>query len=391
MQKYQVLYSGDSSGNVRIWYMEREDNKYRATAGIKDGQLVTAEWTVTKPKNEGKTNATTAEQQADAEVKAKYKKQLKTGYHKDIKDIDKSQYFEPMLAKEFKNYVDKINWNEGIGVQIKFNGVRVIAKKDGLFSRKGERYICLPHIEKALKPFFDKFPDAVLDGEAFNYGLRTKLNELIKLTKKTVHITPEDLKRSEELVRYYIYDGAVYNIDLQSPYKDRYASVLVKISYCCSKRKDPILGIVDLPQYIEEVKTEKVHSLTELDLLYQKFLKDNQEGAMIRILSAPYENKRSKYLLKYKPVDDAEFEIIDAIEGEGNRTGMIGKFICKMENGDTFGASMKGCEEQFIDIWKNRKYYIGKKATIFFNGYTGKGIPNYARFDCNNSVIGEIK
>lgn len=45
--------------------------------------------------------------------------------------------------------------------------MRCVATKNGLFTRKGEKYISVPHIEEALKPFFDKHPESVLDGELF--------------------------------------------------------------------------------------------------------------------------------------------------------------------------------------------------------------------------------
>lgn len=60
--KYSNLYTRDSLGNVRVWYMEQEGDKYRTTSGLLDGEKVTSEWTVAKPKNVGKRNETTGEQ-----------------------------------------------------------------------------------------------------------------------------------------------------------------------------------------------------------------------------------------------------------------------------------------------------------------------------------------
>ena len=48
-----------------------------------------------------------------------------------VKNIDEDKFFQVMLAKVFKDYKDKIDWSIGVGVQIKYNGGRIVATKDG--------------------------------------------------------------------------------------------------------------------------------------------------------------------------------------------------------------------------------------------------------------------
>ena len=62
--KYPDLYTRDSLGNVRVWHMEQDDDKYRTISGLLEGEKVTSEWTVAKPKNMGKKNETTGSMQA---------------------------------------------------------------------------------------------------------------------------------------------------------------------------------------------------------------------------------------------------------------------------------------------------------------------------------------
>ena len=193
MKPYPVLYTRDTIGNVRVWYMQQENNKHRTVSGLLDGERVTSEWTITETKNSGKKNATTATEQARAEIESRYKKQRKTGYFDDVGDIGSTFYVEPMLAKLYKDYAHKIDLSSGEWLlQCKFNGMRCVATKDGLFTRKGEKYLSVPHVENSLKPFFKKYPNAVLDGELFNNELRQQLNEISKLIRKTVHISKED-------------------------------------------------------------------------------------------------------------------------------------------------------------------------------------------------------
>ena len=151
IETHRTLYTRDARDNVRVWYMQSQDSKYRTISGIKDGELVTSEWTTCQGKNAGRSNATTAAEQALKEVESRYTKQLKTGYFEDQSNVDVAQYVEPMLAKSYEDYRGKLDFSAGKWMlNIKYNGLRMIATKDGLFTRKGERYISVPHIEQAL-------------------------------------------------------------------------------------------------------------------------------------------------------------------------------------------------------------------------------------------------
>lgn len=390
---YPTLYARTSTGAVQVWWVEQDGDKYRSTSGQKDGAKIVADWTTATRKNVGRANAVSAEAQATAEVKAKYDKQLKSGgYWLDEKDIDKERFFQAMLAKSFGDYKDKIDWSKGVGVQIKYNGGRIIAKADGLWSRKGERYISIPHIEEALAPFFKKFPDAVLDGEGFNYDLRERLNKIMTLLRKTVHVTPQDLKESKDTIRFYIYDGFGFpatkdgpNVEASSCYLERKAAIdNAFFAPCFKDRYKDIIG---------KVPTWVVKSEDELAKLYEKFLDDKQEGAILRILGEGYQNKRTKFLLKYKPIDDAEFKAVSVQEGDGKFAGRISTITYQRIDGgkfadgtDTFDATFKGMDEAARDLWQSGRYkkLIGEKHTVKYNGLTGYGKPNYARLDWEN-------
>lgn len=369
---FPFLYSRDTLGNIRVWYMEQQDNKYRVVSGLKDGEKVTSEWTVTNAKNEGKKNATTATEQATKEIEAKYKKQKKTFYFENIEDVDSEQYVEPMLAKLYKDYFDKINLSEGEWLlQLKMNGMRCIATKDGLFTRKGEKYISCPHIHDSLKSFFQKHPKAILDGELFNNEYRQQLNEISKLIRKTVHITKSDLERSEKLVHYYIYDGYGFGLDKEHPYHERKQWIDA--------------NIIGKYTHVAKVEDHDINDQSDLDRHYQCFVDQGHEGVILRRKNMEYQNKRTKDLLKVKPEDDDEGVILNISEGTGNWSG-AGKIITLNWKGKIFDATFKGTYEQSVDFLKNKNDWIGKNVTFLYNGLTGKGTPNFARVDINNCI-----
>jgi len=369
---YNTLYSRDSLGNIRIWKMEQNGSKYRTVAGLQNGEQVISEWTVAEGKNQGKKNETSSVEQATKEIEAKYKKQKKTGYFDDINSVDDMSYIEPMLAKLYKDYSDKIDLSKGEYIlQCKFNGMRCIATKNGLFTRKGEKYLSCPHIEESLIPFFEKYPDAVLDGELFNNDLRQQLNEISKLVRRTVNISQDDLERSEKLVRYYVYDGYDFGINKDCCYRER--------------KKWIDTNVVDSYRYIMPVKDFVINAESDLDKHYSSFIDDGHEGVMLRYSDMGYEHKRSKNLLKVKPEDSEEAIIIDIKEGTGNWRG-TGKTITLNWNGKVFDASFKGSYEEAKDFLEDKKNWIGNTVEFLYNGLTGKGTPNFARVDINNCL-----
>ena len=374
IEKYETLYSRDSKGNVRIWYQERDGNKIRTISGLQDGKQVTSEWSVATPKNVGKSNATTGESQADSEIKNKYKIQLETGYTKNIKNIDTAiKYIEPMLAAKYKDRVKKINFaTQNWAIQCKFNGNRCIATKYGLTTRKGKTYVSVPHINKALEKFFIKYPNAVLDGELYNYDLRQSLNELNSLVRKPVNATTDDLKRSEEVVRFYVYDGWGWDdTNDDTPY---------------SERKEWIdKNLVGKVNYIEKVDTHKISSVEEMEKYYYEYLNDGEEGGILRDLDSGYEiGKRSKNLLKVKSEDDDEATIVDI--NPGKNSSVIATLKWKNKQ---FDGMFKGKTEIRMNILKNKKDWIGKDVTFLYMGLTGLGTPNFARIDPANCFKGD--
>lgn len=367
---YKTLYKIDSKNRNRVWFMEQEGNKHRTHAGQHGGNIVVSAWTEVEGKNIGKANETTPEEQTTKEIEAKYVKQLRLGYTETLGKVH-TGHVKPVLAHKLKDNENFASLSSGHwAVQTKYNGVRCIATASGLWSRTGKHWVNCSHIEEALKPFFEQYPDAVLDGELFNYDLRRSLNELISVVKQTKPKTA-DIERSKEIVKYYVYDG----------YKDETQE---KLPYYL--RKEWLEKVLkDIPYY-EKVDSTKVYTRTALDKIYNDLLSDGHEGIILRNLHSPYEHKRTKNLLKHKPLDDDEFVIIGVEEAKGNWAGTGRKVIVQMKDGKTFTCNFMGTTEECAQFLKDQEKWIGKTVTVQYNGFTGKGTPNYAQFDYKNAI-----
>lgn len=192
---HSTLYKRDSKDKVRIWFMESEGNQYRTTSGLQDGQKVVTDWTTVEGKNTGKKNATTAEQQALKDVESEYKKQKKSYYFESIDDIDVQLHIEPMLAKKYKDYVDKIDFTtKNYIAQIKFNGClfesTLIALSDGssrtireiVDSKQNVEVITYNNLTQTLENNKITGFSIVPPGDSVWYDIELENGDIIKIT-----------------------------------------------------------------------------------------------------------------------------------------------------------------------------------------------------------------
>lgn len=352
--KLPWLYARTNTGAVQSWTIEIDNNKYRTHFGQLDGIIQVTEWTLAEPKNTGKKNATTASEQALKEAKATWKKKKDSGYFESVEDIDNTTFTEPMLAKSYDDYKDEIKYP--VYSQPKLDGIRCIVKKDGMWSRNGKPIISAPHVLDSLQSFFEKFPNAILDGELYADKFANDFNAICSLVKKTVP-TKEDLVESAKNIQYWVYDWI-----LPKSFGDR---------------NDDITTYIISSGVIRRVPTHYVHTINQLNELYEKYIEDGYEGQMVRI-DAAYENKRSKFLLKRKEFQDNEYKILDIVEGVGNKSGMAGHMVFKNHKDIEFHSNIKGDRAYLKELLLNKNKYIDKMATVkYFNLTPEDEIPRF--------------
>lgn len=360
IMKFPKLYKKTATGATQTWEIEVINNKFRTYSGQADGIITISEWTYCTGKNIGKKNETSPDQQAYKEAEAKWtKKQEREAYVKNIDDINELVYHKPMLAHIYSDYKDKLNFEDGVWINIKYNGVRCIATKKGLFSRKGKEIKSCPHINKSLEKIFEEYPNLILDGELFNDDLKQNLGELISLVAKK-----EPDPKAKDIVQYWIYDI----IDISKDYNERYSF---------------IKKIIKENKIIKKCPRIQVSDYLSIDKHLAEAEKNGQEGIMVRT-NGVYQCKRSKHLLKYKSFLDEEFKIINIEEGKGNLAGMAGTIILLAKNGESFGASPTGSHESWSSILANKQNLIGKMATVKYKELTpiterGGGVPSFAK------------
>jgi DNA ligase-1 len=375
MKTLKTLYKKSTKGALQEWTIKYEDNAYWTEAGQVGGKITVSKKTICEGKNLGRANETSSEEQAQKEAQAKWDHKLKNGYVKSKSKVDEVQFFKPMLADRYEKRIDYVKEHfkkdTKICVQPKLDGIRCIVTKDGMFTRTGRPINSCPHIWDALKGHFTNpfFEDVVFDGELYNHDYKDNFNEITSLVKKE-KLDEEGLKERKEKVQYHIYDF-VYRSE--AGFGERYGEDMP-----CLFEYTPDY------EYITGVETIYVDDFDEIDEAHAEFIEKGYEGTMVRI-DAPYENKRSKNLLKLKRTadgkvfEDAEFEIIDVIEGKGNLTGMASAVMIDCGDGVVAKAGTTGTEEYRTKMWKKRKKMIGLYGTVQFQNYTPDGKPRFPK------------
>ena len=376
--KSATLYSRTSTGAIQTWAIETDGARYRTIYGQLDGAIQTTEWYNTFVTNEGRANARTPEEQAEFEVQAILKRKLESGYWLNIDDIDKVHFVEPMLAKNWADRKDKVKYP--VWVNMKYDGARSVHGITGPFSRNGKPWKTAQHISKALQPVFDKYPDIIFDGELYCHKLNNNFEKIMSLIKKTKP-TAADIEESANTIQYHIYDI----IDNELNYSQRLEKLNSILSECLQT------GIIDSAICI--APSYRCNNEDEVNRYYEQFMELGYEGQIIR-LNKPYENKRSSNLLKRKDFDEKEYYVIDIEEGEGNKTGMCGRFILLKDIDDinyavknygynpsdidnTFNSNVKGSHEYLKELLDNKELFKRKYAKVKYFGIGAEGSPRF--------------
>jgi DNA ligase-1 len=378
---HPTLFKRDSLGNVRIWWIEQDESRYRVHSGIQNGSIVISEWKQAVAKGIGKAR-TTPEEQASREIVSVYKGKTDRTYHTDIANIDNPIMFEVMLAEKYhmdKKKKEKLGanaeWNQfqkrimknypnndRMFSQPKLDGMRAVTDAKSMMSRGGKPVLGVPHIIEVLEEFFAKFPDAMLDGELYNHEYKDDFNTIIGRIKKNPDLAgrseaeAEAIRdRSRKVIQYHIYDMPSHD----GNYAERYEWLKANLP--------------DSP-YIHLVRTDEFTTEEELDELYGIYMEAGYEGQMIR-LNTPYENDRVWALLKRKEFEDEEFPIAEIKEGIGNWAGHAKSIWIKLPNGKVTKSGMRGNKAFAKQLLEDRKNYT--HVTVRFQNRTPDGVPRF--------------
>ena len=349
------LYAKASSGDITVWRCWTQGGVLWVEWGKHGGKLQRKKFDC-EPKNPGKANATTAEEQAVKEAAAKFVKQRKKKYFLTPDDALTKLNLKPMLAKGWKDLSarakSKMTWP--VMCQPKLDGRRSFGLRRngsaGLLSRGGETYI-VQHVIDDLEATLPE--DAVLDGELYIHGAsRQYIGSLITRP------------RAESVqLEYHVYD--VTQLSEQTVRSEHRPNILSQWYAANSQFLDSV----------KLVETTLAYSEADIIRLHDQWVEQGYEGAIVRLYGGLYRfAHRSGDLLKYKNFEDDEFEIISYTTGKpGSDWDNVPIFRCKMKTGVEFDVAPKGTAAERYQMLLEAPNLIGKMLTVRYQGFTDDG------------------
>lgn len=303
-----ILYT--KQGNkLRQWCCFADGDEVVVIHGQVGGKQVEKRYTA-EPKNQGRANATSAEQQAMLEVEAKVVKQLKNGYYRTQEEAINHVDFTPMKCLDFKDHAKKIVYP--CYISAKLDGFRMMVDKNGqAWSKQGEPLEFPAHWE-GLREVLTEVGGG--DGEVF-------CKDMSLQSIRSAYLTPkEDTKRLE----YWVYDVPVAG----ETFEERRERLNLLTTLVFEKGLSFVKLLVGI----------KVDNEEEAEGLYNKHVSDGYEGSVYRNLSGLYDfGKRSSGMFKRKPRPTNEALVISYALDKNDEP----VFTVRAVNGDQVGVEFK--------------------------------------------------
>ena len=297
--------------------------------------------------------------------------------------------YEVQQGERLHDYIDKIvDEDLDIIVTQKFDGQRCSARVENgnvtLYSRNGKIYEGLVSLQQQLA----QLPNGMYDGELLYtsednqktdglFALNTLNTHMVDniyvsdmpskdLFKKTASIVNSDQDYKTN-INIWLYDYTPLSnfdtfTDYQEPTTLRKAFIskqIENLKNCPNIKNTPILykGKLDLDI---------------IDNLLDKVVGLDQEGLMVNIGIAPYEFKRSRYMLKVKKMYTVDLLVLDVEEGSGLNKGKLGSLVVDYK-GNKVNVGSGLSKEQREYWWQHPQEIIDKIVEVqYFEETTNK-------------------
>ncbi len=244
---------------------------------------------------------------------------------------------KPMLAQTYAGQNVK-----GWLMSEKLDGVRAIWTGSEIISRNGNKFAAPDWFIEQLPP------GIVLDGELF-IG-RRRFQQAVGIIRKKKPIDSE-----WQTVRYCVFDAPEVK-----------GSFAARIIFC----SEILTGI----KIAEVIKHTACKSDAHLQAFFSELVAQGAEGVMLRCPGSVYEQRRSGNLLKYKPFESTEAEVIGHQPGEGKHSGRLGALICRWH------GKIINLGTGLSDVLREVPPAIGAQVSFVFQGMTDAGVPRFPVF-----------
>ena len=251
-------------------------------------------------------------------------------------------------------------WEPPYIVQPKYDGDRCINEPletaPLLLTSEQNIFYSVPHINDQLHTSgLYKLP---LDGELYNHDIFLEGGwELIhSICSRTVNIHP----RHKEM-EFHVFD-------LKYPGLHQMRRILMLKN----------LEEEGLPKNIKIAPYWICNDLDDIKRVYDKIIELKYEGIIVRHFMADYREKRSIFVMKFKPKKKDIYDIVgwnEEMSMEGVPKRRIGSLVLSLQEGDEFAVGAGLDDEEKNNLWDIRELLSGMKAMVHYQHLTNRKIP----------------
>ena len=271
--------------------------------------------------------------------------------------------FEVSLAQKFS--MRRIEGRKEVGIEPKLDGIRCFVIVDGenvqMFARSGK---LITNFENTLAPELKKLGDGCYDGELMGQDFISLMRQAYR--KENVDVTNTFLALFD-----YVPLTEWNTKETVLSCEERYEELLDKLS-----ENDVNLSLL---QPVERINVES--SWDEIKQQHDDFVAEGYEGAMIKLLDAPYKFGRGWEVMKLKAFHDVDLQIVDLIEGTGKHAGKLGS-VKVIYEGVSVQVGSGFTDEMREIIWRDPSSFIGRTVEIRYQEITPDGSLRFPTFVC---------
>lgn len=336
-----TLYKTAKTGSTQQWSIEVQGDSFICTYGQLNGKMQT-QVTKCEPKNLGRANETSPEQQAVIEMEALIAKKLKSGYSYSSAETSTVQL--PMKVKVYQDQLHNVKFP--CYSSPKLNGVNatftLVNDELLLTSRGGDPYPALPHLDQPIKSILAHLNTDRIAGELYIHG--EHLQDISSYVKST--------KPKSAQLEFHIFD-------------------LPNVTEEYTQRRT-IMQSITPSKFIKVIPSIACDSFADIDAHFNASIKAGFEGIVIYNACAMYQyNFRSSDIFKYKVAQDAEFKVVSFTADKDG----FPLLICETPTHKTFTVKPTGTADERTALLANLPSLIGQFYTVEFETYSKAGIP----------------
>jgi len=347
MTTYVPLYKKDSTGKIRVWEVSHTDKTYTVSHGVMGGKMQ-SKATLCGPKNVGRANETSPEEQAGLEAAALHLRQIERNCY--VTDLSHPPAFlQPQLAQDASKPTCFKKLPAKVILSPKLDGARTIYRADQegspWQSRKGTYYPFPKRLWEGAPP---------LDGELYLHGV--PLNQILSAIKKPNELTDQ--------IEFHVFDVAAPGMNFEE--------------------RQAMIKVLAFPDWVKIVP-QTLTPLEGVDAAHDHWVAQGYEGVMLRRAGAHYGlGERNPSLQKYKKFFDQEFVIADIVADKDGGGKLV---LTNHLGGKDFTARPMGTDAYRAELLQNKEAYIGQDGTIKYQGITEYNVPQFPV--C--TAIGDVK